>query len=99
MYDIDTETIKEGYPQDTKPILKTCPNKMILGAQREIRKYHCETEKCTTDEDCYNCYSGRCNFQSCEEQDGNTLFQCSCNKKNNFIYCGKANGMTCLTSL
>jgi len=85
MYDLDKEEIKEGFPKDIKPILKTC------GLTNKIK---CTTERCNRNTDCF---SGMCLNNSCINGDNLNyeIYRCSVDDAKYSMKCRKANGMKC----
>jgi len=85
MYDLDEETIKEGFSKDIKPILQICSD--TLGK--------CTTEKCNKNSDCF---SGMCLNHKCVNGDNLNyeIYRCSADDQAKyFMKCKKVNGMKC----
>ncbi|ORX75844.1 hypothetical protein BCR32DRAFT_296634 [Anaeromyces robustus] len=87
MYDLENEEIKEGFPKNIKPVLKTC------GYFGET--YKCSTEECNSNSDCL---SGMCKDYKCMNKDNlnNYIYRCSVDDYEKYsMKCKKANGMKC----
>lgn len=91
VYDMDKESMRKGFPEDTKPILKTCPDDSLFISSGTTPR--CNTEKCSKDDDCF---SGKCSLNKCVYID--YIYRCEGNNNNNYIKCGKTNNMECIKS-
>jgi len=83
IYDLDNHEIRNGFPKDTKPILKTCE-------KYDKNNEECYTETCSKDEDCF---SGACYKNTCIYIDD--IYRCSGTKDNKYMKCGKFDYVQC----
>ncbi|OUM57414.1 hypothetical protein PIROE2DRAFT_65025 [Piromyces sp. E2] len=83
MYDLDEETIKEGFSKDIKPILQICG-----------KSESCTTEKCNKNSDCF---SGMCLNHKCINGDNLNyeIYRCSVDDQAKyFMKCKKVNDVS-----